>query len=100
MHKVHESLKKYSHVNKKAFEQYSNFTKQREQLDERKMEIHSSAESIEELIHVLDQRKDEAIERTFAQVSEKFEQVWTKLVSDGHGSLSMIRRTEVCALIF
>ena len=87
-------------MNKKAFEQYSNFTKQREQLDERKVEIHSSAESIEELIHVLDQRKDEAIERTFAQVSEQFEKVWTMLVPDGHGSLSMIRRTEVCAFIF
>ena len=43
LHKAHESLKKYSHVNKKAYEQYSNFTKQREQLDERKDELNASA---------------------------------------------------------
>ena len=43
LHKIHESLKKYSHVNKKAFEQYANFTKQREQLDERKDELNVSA---------------------------------------------------------
>lgn len=43
LHKVNEVLKKYSHVNKKAFEQYGNFTKQREQLQNRKGELDSSA---------------------------------------------------------
>jgi structural maintenance of chromosome 3 (chondroitin sulfate proteoglycan 6) len=43
LHKANESLKKYSHVNKKAYEQYLSFTKQREQLDERKDELNASA---------------------------------------------------------
>lgn len=43
LHKVNEVLKKYSHVNKKAFEQYGNFTKQREQLQNRKEELDTSA---------------------------------------------------------
>jgi structural maintenance of chromosome 3 (chondroitin sulfate proteoglycan 6) len=46
LHKINENLKKYSHVNKKAFEQYTNFTKQREQLDERKEELNSSSKVI------------------------------------------------------
>ncbi|KAL8932025.1 MAG: hypothetical protein Q9216_006991, partial [Gyalolechia sp. 2 TL-2023] len=67
LHKVNEALKKYGHVNKKAFEQYNNFTQQRETLTARRGELESSQASIEELISVLDQRKDEAIERTFKQ---------------------------------
>lgn len=43
LHKVNESLKKYSHVNKKAYEQYNNFTKQRDSLQERKKELDASA---------------------------------------------------------
>ena len=43
LHKVNEALKRFSHVNKKAFEQYSNFTKQRDQLLQRKGELDESA---------------------------------------------------------
>lgn len=49
----------------------------------------TSAESIQELIETLDQRKDEAIERTFKQVSKYFEEVFEKLVPSGRGQLIM-----------
>ncbi|EPQ26730.1 uncharacterized protein PFL1_05709 [Pseudozyma flocculosa PF-1] len=91
LHKVNEALKKFSHVNKKAVEQYNNFTKQRDQLLDRQAELEKSAESIHELIEVLDQRKDEAIERTFKQVSKYFEEVFEKLVPAGRGRLIMQR---------
>ncbi|KAJ3342500.1 Structural maintenance of chromosomes protein 3 [Entophlyctis luteolus] len=90
LHKINEKLKKYSHVNKKAFEQYSNFTKQRDGLNERKAELDASANAIEDLIKVLDQRKDEAIERTFKQVAVYFSEVWRKLVPRGRGKLNML----------
>ena len=89
LHKVKESLKKFAHVNKKAFEQYSNFTKERDDLLKRRGELDNSAESIQELIETLDQRKDEAIERTFKQVSKYFEEVFEKLVPAGRGQLIM-----------
>jgi structural maintenance of chromosome 3 (chondroitin sulfate proteoglycan 6) len=44
LHRANEKLKKYSHVNKKAFEQYARFTKQRDQLNERKSELDTSGE--------------------------------------------------------
>ncbi|KAG2184830.1 hypothetical protein INT43_000743, partial [Umbelopsis isabellina] len=94
LHKTNESLKKYSHVNKKAFEQYSNFTKQRGQLTNRKKELDKSSKSIVELIKVLDQRKDQAIERTFEQVSKNFAEVFEKLVPAGRGQLVMIRKDQ------
>jgi len=94
LHTVHEGLKKFAHVNKKAFEQYSNFTKQRDQLLKRREDLDKSAESIEELVEVLDQRKDEAIERTFKQVAKNFEEVFEKLVPAGRGRLIIQRRID------
>ena len=94
LHKANEALKKYSHVNKKAFEQYNSFTKQRETLTARREELDASQASIEELIQVLDQRKDEAIERTFKQVSREFHNVFEKLVPAGRGRLIIQRKTD------
>ena len=94
LHKVNEALKKYGHVNKKAFEQYNNFTSQRETLTKRREELDSSQGSIEELILVLDQRKDEAIERTFKQVSKEFAGVFEKLVPAGRGRLVIQRKAD------
>ncbi|KAL1836153.1 hypothetical protein VTJ49DRAFT_5529 [Mycothermus thermophilus] len=68
LRKVNEALKKYKHINKKAFDQYNSFTTQRDQLLKRRKELDTSQKSIEALIEHLDQEKDEAIERTFKQV--------------------------------
>jgi structural maintenance of chromosome 3 (chondroitin sulfate proteoglycan 6) len=94
LHKTNEALKKYSHVNKKAFEQYNSFTKQRETLTSRRSELDASQKSIDDLISVLDQRKDEAIERTFKQVSREFHNVFEKLVPAGRGRLIIQRKTD------
>ena len=55
---------------------------------------YSIVKAIEDLISVLDQRKDEAIIRTFEQVKVKFTEVWENLVPAGHGELAIQRRTE------
>lgn len=94
MKKVNEALKKYKHVNKKAFEQYNNFTTQQEQLMKRRKELDDSQGSIEELVEHLDRRKDEAIERTFKQVSKEFATIFSKLVPAGHGRLVIQRKTD------
>ena len=98
LHKVNEALKKYGHVNKKAFEQYNNFTNQRDTLEKRRAELTEGQASIEELITVLDQRKDEAIERTFKQVSREFANVFEKLVPAGRGRLVIQRKADKQAL--
>ncbi|KAL2820881.1 RecF/RecN/SMC [Aspergillus cavernicola] len=94
LHRANEALKKYSHVNKKAFEQYNSFTKQREILTSRREELDASQKSIDDLITVLDQRKDEAIERTFKQVSREFANTFEKLVPAGRGRLIIQRKTD------
>lgn len=92
-----EELKKFSHVNKKALEQHSNFTRQREDLSARRDELHNSEESIKDLIQNLDQRKDEAIDRTFKQVAKYFSEVFQKIVPAGTGKLIMLRKTDADA---
>lgn len=94
LHKVNEALKKYGHVNKKAFEQYNSFTNQRDTLEKRRAELTEGQASIEELITVLDQRKDEAIERTFKQVSREFANVFEKLAPAGRGRLVIQRKAD------
>lgn len=92
--KALETLKKFTSVNKKAFDQYDDFTKQRETLTDRREELDTSGQSITDLIDVLDQRKDEAIERTFKQVSRNFAEVFEKLVPAGRGRLIMQTRLD------
>lgn len=92
LHKINSALKKYSNVNKRAVEQYENFTRQRDQLLSRQQDLETSSESIEELIETLDMRKDEAIERTFKQVSRNFNEIFEKLVPMGRGMLVMQRK--------
>ncbi|KAI1393606.1 RecF/RecN/SMC protein [Hypoxylon trugodes] len=92
--KVNDALKKYKHVNKKAFEQYNSFTNQQDQLLKRRKELDQSQASIEDLVAHLDQRKDEAIERTFKQVSKEFATIFQRLVPAGHGRLVIQRRAD------
>ncbi|KAF2107706.1 RecF/RecN/SMC [Lophiotrema nucula] len=92
--KVNNSLKKYSKVNKKAFEQYENFTRQRKDLTGRLEDLVKSRDSISNLIAHLDHRKDEAIQRTFKQVSKAFSEVFGQLVPAGIGRLIIQRKSD------
>ncbi|CAH9100174.1 unnamed protein product [Cuscuta epithymum] len=94
LHKCNEQLQQFSHVNKKAFDQYVNFTEQREELQRRQAELDSGDEKIKELISVLDMRKDESIERTFKGVSKHFREVFSELVQGGRGVLVMMKKKD------
>jgi structural maintenance of chromosome 3 (chondroitin sulfate proteoglycan 6) len=87
--KVNKKLKKYSHVNKKAYDQFLNFSEQRESLLKRKEELDQGAEKVKELIESLDRQKDEAINRTFRGVSVHFKEVFKELLPNGSGQLIM-----------
>jgi len=89
LERVNKKLKKYSHVNKKAFDQYVNFSEKRESLMERKDELDRGAEKVKELVESLDRKKDEAINRTFRGVSKHFTEVFKELVPLGAGELIM-----------
>jgi len=89
LEKTNKKLKSYSHVNKKAFDQFVNFNEQRETLLKRKEEVDKGAKKVKELIESLDRQKDEAINRTFRGVSAHFKDVFKELVPNGAGELIM-----------
>ena len=89
LEKINKELKQYSHVNKKAYDQFVNFSEQRESLLKRKEEVDRGAEKVKELIESLDRQKDEAINRTFRGVSAHFKDVFKELVPNGCGELIM-----------
>ncbi|WIA11815.1 hypothetical protein OEZ85_011905 [Tetradesmus obliquus] len=89
LRKVQGELGKYSSVNKKALDQFVNFTEQRQELSRRVEEVTQSETKIRELIAALDMRKNEAIERTFKGVAKNFREVFAELVPGGKGELVM-----------
>ncbi|MCL7032680.1 hypothetical protein MKW94_027468 [Papaver nudicaule] len=94
LHKCNEELQQFSHVNKKALDQYVNFTEQREELQQRQAELDAGDDKIKELIQVLDQRKEESIERTFKGVARHFREAFSELVPGGHGFLVMMKKKD------
>ncbi|XP_018569420.1 structural maintenance of chromosomes protein 3 [Anoplophora glabripennis] len=89
LEKTNNQLKKFSHVNKKALDQFMSFSDQKEKLQKRKEELDRGDEKIKELISMLEQRKMEAIQFTFKQVSKYFSEVFKKLVPAGRAKLVM-----------
>ena len=89
LEKANLELKKYSHVNKKALDQFISFSEEKEKLMSRKDELDRGHKKIQDLMDVLEQRKFEAILFTFKQVSKYFMEVFKKLVPAGHGTLSI-----------
>lgn len=89
LQQCNQELQKYSHVNKKALDQYLDFSEKKEKLLERKKEQDDGHKSIIDLMQALEQRKYEAIQITFRQVSMFFTEVFKKLVPSGQGKLEM-----------
>ena len=61
-------------------------------------------QKIMELVSILDQRKDELIERTFKGVARHFREVFSELVQGGHGYLVMMKKkvplAPACSFLF
>ncbi|CAF0926173.1 unnamed protein product [Didymodactylos carnosus] len=80
-------LKKYAHVNKKALDQFLQFSDERDKLAIRKDEIDEAHRHIVDLIESLDNKRLETIQFTFKQVSLYFTEVFKRLVPEGTAHL-------------
>lgn len=86
-----QELKKLSHVNKKAIDQFIQFSEHKEKLLQRRDEAERANRSIADFINTLDQRKNENMQMTFKQVSKYFNESFLKLVPQGTAHLVMRR---------
>ncbi|CAF1287084.1 unnamed protein product [Rotaria sordida] len=80
-------LKKYAHVNKKALDQFLQFSDERDKLTNRKAEIDEAHRHIVDLIESLDNKRFETIQFTFKQVSLYFTEVFKRLAPEGTAHL-------------
>ncbi|KAJ8930744.1 hypothetical protein NQ314_016416 [Rhamnusium bicolor] len=92
--KIAESVEKINQLGAlPAQDLYSHYVKMssrsKEKLQKRKEELDRGDEKIKELIAMLEQRKMEAIQFTFKQVSKYFSEVFKKLVPAGRAKLVM-----------
>lgn len=65
--KANRELKRYSHVNKKALDQFVSHSEEKEKLLKRKEELDEAHQAIIDLMNALDHQKYEAITLTFKQ---------------------------------
>ncbi|KAK5078948.1 Structural maintenance of chromosomes protein 3 [Lithohypha guttulata] len=93
LHRLQTSLKQFeaAGLNRHAVEHYRKSQRSKEELQTRRAELEKAKDSIAQLIDTLETHKDEAIERTFKQVSKAFGEIFQKLVPQGSGRL-IIRR--------
>ncbi|XP_044737873.1 structural maintenance of chromosomes protein 3 [Chrysoperla carnea] len=94
LEKANSHLKKFSHVNKKALDQFMSFSDQKEKLYKRKEELDRGEQKIRELLTMLENRKVECIQFTFKQVSKNFSEVFKKLVPSGRAHLVMRKKND------
>lgn len=90
--KANTELKKYTHVNKKALDQWAEITEDRDNLTRRHAESEGAYNKIKTMITQLDMRKDELIERTFKGVAKNFKDIFAQLAPGGSGQLVMQKR--------
>ncbi|KAF5405707.1 hypothetical protein PHET_00673 [Paragonimus heterotremus] len=87
--KANRELKRYSHVNKKALDQFVSHSEEKEKLLKRKDELDKACQAIKDLMNALDHQKYEAIQLTFKQVSKNFQDIFKRLVPEGRAELVM-----------
>lgn len=83
LHTAITGLQKYSHVNKKALDQYLTSSEERRSLEARSDEIVKGKQAIQDMMDVLEEKKYNQITFTFMQISKYFKEVFGKLVPGG-----------------
>lgn len=78
------------HVNKKAHDQYTAFTDQREALRARRREVDEGEAAISQLVAHLDGRKQAALAELFDAMQRHFREVFSELVPGGKGEMIML----------
>ena len=91
MHRCTSELTRFRFVNKRAQDQFRQFSDKREELEQRQQEMISSESAIVSLISDLDSKKHTAIQDCVRKVSEKFSSIYKVL--EPNRSATIVPRT-------
>ena len=87
-----KTLQGFQHVNRKAVEQYENFSEQLVDLRARTEQIEAGEAAIAEAIQQIDAQKEESVHLTLRKVNANFQQVFSEMVPGGMGQLHVTRQ--------
>mmetsp|Transcript_29228 Transcript_29228/g.51119 ORF Transcript_29228/g.51119 Transcript_29228/m.51119 type:complete len:1213 (-) Transcript_29228:46-3684(-) len=87
-------LQGFQHVNRKAVEQFENFSEQLADLRRRKEAIDAAEAAIKGALERIDTQKEATLLQTLRRVNEHFQQVFSELVPGGMGKLRVVRQNE------
>ncbi|XP_066248435.1 structural maintenance of chromosomes protein 3-like [Euwallacea similis] len=75
---THKHLKNYSHVNKKAVDEFMSISNEKKRIDEALILLEKERDAAQELFDVLEQHKTNAISFTFKQITRYFAETFRK----------------------
>jgi structural maintenance of chromosome 3 (chondroitin sulfate proteoglycan 6) len=91
---VGRGLQAFQHVNRKAVEQFENFSEELRDLKQRKEEVDAAEESIQQALQRIDAQKESTLLQTLRRVNEHFQEVFSELVPGGAGKLRVVRQSD------
>lgn len=88
------SIQAFQHVNRKAVEQYENFSEELKDLKRRKEDVDAAEASISAALQQIDMQKEATLLQTLRRVNEHFQEVFSELVPGGAGKLRVVRQSD------
>jgi len=85
-------LQAYEHVNRKAVEQFENFSEQLEELKRQKRDIDGGETAIQKALKCIDEQKEATMMKALQQVNIHFQRVFTEMVPGGMARLRVLHQ--------
>lgn len=89
LEKLNLKLKKFEKINRFAVEDHKNFKHKREEISEKLQDLQEKENEILNVIKILDEKKENAINTTFEKVNKSFEFFFKELVPTGKACLEL-----------
>ena len=89
LNKTDKNMKDFEKINRFALEDYMKFKEKESELDEKILELNLKLDSILEVIELLDEKKENAINTTFQKINKHFSESFLELVPNGAATLSI-----------
>mmetsp|Transcript_93168 Transcript_93168/g.199841 ORF Transcript_93168/g.199841 Transcript_93168/m.199841 type:complete len:1199 (-) Transcript_93168:99-3695(-) len=95
LRKTNKALGKFEHVNKKAIDQFTMFTDQLKDLEEKRKEIDESRGAVEGFMRRVDEQREETLLQTLQKVDQHFRDIFSDLVRGGCAKIRMLKPGDV-----
>ena len=89
LEKITNNMKKFEKINRFAIDDYKLFKSKRDEIEEKLEDLDEKEKEILDVIKVLDEKKENAIQTTFTKVKSSFSFFFKELVPKGEGTLQL-----------